>query len=257
MDAHDHLALLIAVIAQNGPTPLHPDDIHAAQGLALTMWEADGAVWLRTDEKPAVTSSQAATSRPQMVDCDHNDMKCPRAVRPAGDVTELDRSSMSTSLPSIPPAANSCECGCGESPAVGRRYISGHNLRRLERSEAHRQALSDALRHAWATKRQRMPLGSRRKDANGYWLVKVREGGGRWDKEHVLIAQEVAGRALRPGEHVHHINCVKDDNRPENLVILDGGDHRRAHGSLNRLVDGLIRDGHIYFDADSGEYRRA
>ena len=102
-----------------------------------------------------------------------------------------------------------------------------------------------------------MPLGSKRKDANGYWLVKVREGGGRWYKEHVLIAEREAGRKLRPDEHVHHINCIRDDNRPDNLIILHRSDHARAHGSINRLIAGLIDDGHVTFDRDSGEYRRA
>ena len=31
----------------------------------------------------------------------------------------------------------------------------------------------------------------------------------------------------------------------------------RAHGSLNRLVESLIDDGHIIFDHEVGEYRRA
>ena len=148
-----------------------------------------------------------------------------------------------------------CECGCGA--VVARRFVSGHNRRGESTPPEHRARIAEALRVAWQTKRQRMPLGSRRKDTNGYWLVKTREGGGRWDKEHVLIAEALAGRSLRPGEHVHHINCIRDDNRPENLVILGGSEHRRAHGSLNLLVDGLIRDGVIIFDAEKGGYSRA
>ena len=155
-----------------------------------------------------------------------------------------------------------CECGCGQPVAGGtrngaRRYISGHNLRNLPRSKEHRASLSEAAREAWRTKRKRMPLGSRRKDANGYWLIKTREGGGRWDKEHILVAQEQAGRELMPGEHVHHINCIRDDNRPENLVILTAGAHASAHHSLNDLVDGLLRAGAIRFDADTGRYHHA
>lgn len=147
-----------------------------------------------------------------------------------------------------------CECGCGT--PVRRRFVSGHNRRGAVTPPEYRAKIAASQREAWAAKRERMPLGSRRKDANGYWLVKVREGG-RWDKEHVLVAQRQAGRELAPGEHVHHINCMRDDNRPENLAILSASDHSRAHGSLSRLVDGLIRDGHIIFDRDSGEYRRA
>lgn len=150
-------------------------------------------------------------------------------------------------------SARTCECGCGASAV--RRFVSGHNRRGETTSPERRAKIGASQRIAWETKRQRMPLGSRRKDANGYWLVKTREGGGRWDKEHILIAESTAGRKLAPGEHVHHINCIRDDNRPENLAILSAGDHTRAHGSLNALVHGLLRDGVIIFDPEAKAYR--
>lgn len=49
----EYLAYLIAVLDQNGrATPLHPADVEAAKGRALTIWEQDGAVWLRSDPRP-------------------------------------------------------------------------------------------------------------------------------------------------------------------------------------------------------------
>jgi HNH endonuclease len=37
--------------------------------------------------------------------------------------------------------------------------------------------------------------------------------------EHILVAEELIGRFLMEGESVHHMNGVRDDNRPENLEL--------------------------------------
>ena len=39
-------------------------------------------------------------------------------------------------------------------------------------------------------------------------------------KRAVLVAEEVLGRHLFPGEVTHHINGIKDDDRPENIQVL-------------------------------------
>lgn len=126
--------------------------------------------------------------------------------------------------------------------------------RSRSKSDSHKRRIGDSQTKAWKS-RERMPLGSRRKDHHGYWLVKVREGG-KWDKEHILIAEQSVDRKLQAGEHVHHINCIRDDNRPENLVILSAGAHSSAHHSLNDLVSGLMDDGLITFNRDTGRYER-
>jgi HNH endonuclease len=44
-------------------------------------------------------------------------------------------------------------------------------------------------------------------------------GGSRYVFEHTLAMEEILGRYLLPDETVHHINGVRDDNRPDNLKL--------------------------------------
>ena len=47
--------------------------------------------------------------------------------------------------------------------------------------------------------------------------------------EHTFIVEDKLGRYLYHHEECHHLNGIKDDNRPENLVVLAKGDHTRVH----------------------------
>lgn len=77
---------------------------------------------------------------------------------------------------------------------------------------------------------------------NGKWTDKdgyVRVGGyknshPRWTTggvyEHILVMEESLGRFLGVDERVHHINGTRDDNRIENLQLLDVSSHATLHG---------------------------
>ena len=54
-----------------------------------------------------------------------------------------------------------------------------------------------------------------------------------WVFEHRLIAEQELARRLRRDEHVHHVNGVKHDNRPENLTVMAHGEHSTLTGLAN------------------------
>ena len=51
-------------------------------------------------------------------------------------------------------------------------------------------------------------------------------------KKHRKTMERILGRKLLPNEDVHHINGRHDDNRPENLVVMDHSEHLKLHWRL-------------------------
>lgn len=68
---------------------------------------------------------------------------------------------------------------------------------------------------------------SKIKTSKGYWLIWINR---KRVKQARYIAEQSLGRALKKEEVVHHINEIKDDDRPENLYIFATKEkHMRHH----------------------------
>ena len=81
-----------------------------------------------------------------------------------------------------------------------------------------------------------LPAGGRVTDKDGYILLKANDhphaNSGGYVREHRLVMEEQLGRYLLPEEVVHHINGVKDDNRPENLGLYASNAAHKADDML-------------------------
>lgn len=80
-------------------------------------------------------------------------------------------------------------------------------------------------------------VGRKTISTHGYVLVTLGQGAQQY--EHVMVAEKALGRPLRfitaghpNNEVVHHINGVKADNRPENLLICSHQYHIELHARL-------------------------
>jgi hypothetical protein len=137
-----------------------------------------------------------------------------------------------------------CECGCGEQTPLSTytnrnlRYFSGYPRPFIPEHGRHmgRGAPGGSGHYLFVGRRIRdgyvYVYRPDRRDApsSGNFAGYVRE--------HRVTWEEANGRQLRDDECVHHINGIRDDNRPDNLVALT----RSAHRSLHRKDDTMSED---------------
>lgn len=127
-----------------------------------------------------------------------------------------------------PNSSGLCMCGCGQPTPIATysrphlEILKGHPTCYVRGHSPHKTGLDS---HRWKGGRIYcrgyvllfMP-GDPRADSKGYV------------PEHRVVWEEANGRSLQPNEHVHHINGIRDDNRPENLVALTKWAHAKLHG---------------------------
>ena len=116
-----------------------------------------------------------------------------------------------------------CACGCGASTTFHRgkwrRFRSGHNA---------------ALRHGSSHPSWR---GGETKNVYGYVLVRRPEhprANHGYIQRSNLVAEAMLHRPLEAGEVVHHINRVRTDDRPNNLLVMTRSDHIALHHHEDR-----------------------
>ena len=90
----------------------------------------------------------------------------------------------------------------------------------------------------------------------GYWYVRkpnhpnATKGG--YVAEHIVVATDMAGRALEDGECVHHIDMNKRNNAEANLVICTHREHRQFGLQLELIAIELYHRGFVVFNPERG-----
>lgn len=124
-----------------------------------------------------------------------------------------------------------CQCSCGNSVVVNRNHmITGDTkscgcLRQDQCSKLGKILHLGEAHHHWNG-------GIREHD--GYTMITVK-GHPRSDmhgyvREHIIIAEKALGKPLPAKAEIHHVNTIRNDNRPTNLVICpDHAYHMLLH----------------------------
>lgn len=126
----------------------------------------------------------------------------------------------------------------GLQPCLGRvlsdetKQRIGDSRRGKKLSPEHREKVIKTLRPGEGMEKHSRWKGGITK-CGGYVLIKrpdhpFANANGYIKRSH-LVAEGIIGRHIQPGEIVHHMNRIKDDDSPENLLILTASEHTTLH----------------------------
>ena len=129
-------------------------------------------------------------------------------------------------------------------PTQVRYWLRKYGIKIRGTSEANRLAFSKGRRPDSNLKGKESPnwKGGRVKNNCGYILAYAPNhprATHRYVPEHILVWERVNKRPLPEGYIVHHLNGLRDDNRPENLVALSKKDHNKV--DRLKLAEARIR----------------
>ena len=103
----------------------------------------------------------------------------------------------------------------------GRKRISESNKKRCGEKSSNWKG--GKMIHSGGYKLIRMPEHYRA-SKNGYVF------------EHILIWERIYNKKVPKGYVIHHLNGIKDDNRPENLCIISKKDHMKINEKYKKRI---------------------
>lgn len=139
----------------------------------------------------------------------------------------------------------------GYTPSSSRTIISQifkeRGLAHRSRSEAVKQRIKlhpETHRGFGKGEKHRLWKGGRHKREDGYIVLRLPDHPSSNARgniyEHRLVWEQTHGKPVPKGWHIHHLNGIKHDNRPENLIAVAPKNHNRK--SLIEALQARIRE---------------